>query len=132
MFNFFTKEGWCFLSKKPLSDKRIRELYQIVDVYAYGGYVDDEEKKTRAKDSLIEFLQQLKLFRPSIRYRVGRFSHLHYISFLWLVREYIKEGQYPYACNELVTLLAFYDIRDPRIYHNVLDLLKNELEDGYV
>jgi len=90
---------------------------------------EGEKKNQKAKEILLVFYKELLKVKPEKKYDAGRF-HLSYLFQLIPIRKAFEEQRYMRVCNELLSLLHFEPITQPRIYYNVLRMLKHYLDIG--
>lgn len=112
--------------------KKIRDtkLWHIIKPYDNWFNNDGEERNQEAKIALYEFYYDLLKYKPSKDYERKHLEHMYYMRFLIEIKKAFKEELYQRACNELINLMYYESFFQGRIYYNILELLKNELDIG--
>lgn len=86
-----------------------------------------------AKETLKNFLVELKKLKPCKYYEIVRYSHSSYLRELIKAKIALDQNLYQRVCNELVTLLHSHCYNDKksniqhRIYYNIIGLLEDGL-----
>lgn len=100
----------------------------------YSCYESEEkevmELENKAREGLMVFYKVFKSLKFNIaEYNRGRF-HTSYLLQLIPIERALKNKQYRLACHELETLLYYEPFLQPRIYYNIVEVLKNNLDWG--
>lgn len=105
----------------------IKELHAILK--PYGNWFNDqgEEKNQQAKEALYVFYKELLKYRPSKRYEKRDMFHMSYIINLFAAKKAFIEEKYMRVCNELISLMYYEPFFQGRVYYNVLNLLRENL-----
>lgn len=98
------------------------------DVNMFGPYEYNEELEEAARKGLITFYEMLTATKiKPMEYDSGRF-HTAYLLQLIPIKKAFDHKQYRLVCHELETLLYYEPFSQPRIWYNILDLLKSNLD----
>ncbi len=107
-----------------------KELNTILKPYDNWFNDQGEEINQQAKEALHVFYRELLKYKPSKRYekRKNISFHTMYIIGLVAAKKAFMEGKYMRVCNELRSLMHYEDFFQGRIYYNVLNLLRENLD----
>lgn len=89
-----------------------------------------EEVNQKARLALYDFYEELLKYKPAKTYDKRHLEHMFYIDFLIKIKKAFNEEKYGRVCNELVSLMYYEAFFQGRIYFNVIDLLRQELNIG--
>lgn len=107
-----------------------RGLYSILKPYDNWDNDKGEKENLKAKEALYIFYKELLNHKPSRQYERSIISfplHTSYIRFLVNIKKAFMEDKYMRVCNELISLMYYESFFQGRIYFNVINLLKENL-----
>lgn len=112
------------LEKYKKLKRDIDELTQILKPYAT--WFDDGDNNEKAKAALTEFYIKLKNHKSDKQY-ISNGYHFSYILQLIKIKEAFEENKYMRVCNEIINILHFQSVYQPRIQYNLLHLINEYL-----
>lgn len=86
------------------------------------------QENVQAKACLLRVLDQVRNIRPDRRSYAAGNSHFDYLFQLSIVAQELRRKEYVHACHEMVDLIHFNPVSQPRIRTNLICLLSDYLE----
>ncbi len=109
--------------KKIVTENKLNACIHEMRKYS-SRYDVTEEKNQQAWEAVKAFFTCFKDVKPSKKYNIKRKNgnNYSYMSILIAVREMMIAKKYSGVCHELITMIAYEDILQARIYYNLIDL----------
>lgn len=95
----------------------------------YDNWFNDsgEKKNKQAREALYHFYKEFIKHKPSKIYESRDGIHTSYIRFLVVIKKAFMEEKYMRVCNELLSLIHYEPFLQSRIYFNIINVLKENL-----